>query len=70
MMHESRREGEDLEHHEHEHCDGRADQDGHARDVPAAGDVHVLRAMARRVAGDHHLFDGGPDQEQQQLLIR
>ena len=47
MMHESRREGEDLEHHEHEHCDGRADQDGHAGDVPDAGDV--LRALARRV---------------------
>ena len=63
-------EGEDSERDDQDHGDHRADQDGHARDVPAAGDVHVLRAMARRVAGDHHLFDGGPDQEQQQLLIR
>jgi hypothetical protein len=28
----------------------------------------VLRALPRRVAGDRHLFDGGPDQEQQLII--
>uniref|UniRef100_A0A452XRD3 Uncharacterized protein n=1 Tax=Aegilops tauschii subsp. strangulata TaxID=200361 RepID=A0A452XRD3_AEGTS len=45
-----RREGEHAEHHEQEHGDGRAGQDGHARDVPAARDLPG--AAPRGVAGD------------------